>query len=607
MSKEICKSRLLSLTLAFSMAAGVMQTGGITVYAGNTQESVIVSATAASGEKFIVNENELTVSSDEAEKFGYMDSLAEGVSALDVLVKMHETAFGDAFTAETAADYLNLPGGWISCAFGERTTGVGYTVNRDYASDLYCEMKNGDAFELFFYQDLTYWSDTYVHLNDITATAGEETVINASSYGTPLAGVQLAAVDGLVITPIYGAIADENGDIRVTFDKAGTYYVTLTGSFRNTATDWTTGEQVQLDSPVVPSVTRVTVELPDDPILPDDIYAATARTVSGMELAYGSEWAVMGLARAGIRVPDTYYKSVMDAVKNGTPEKVTDYERAAIALTAIGKKADQSILEKLSSASYVKNGGVMSLIYALTAFDTADYEIPQNSDSEDQNTRDIMIEGILEHQNEDGGFSLSASKASTVDITAMAAAALAKYADQTGIRDSIEKALAFIDSNIDTDDANSPDKCSTLAQVIVAYTELGKNPKLYVDKMLDYYDGSGQFTYAGNANTIATVQAYYALVAYYRWANGENSLYDMSDAFYNIEDYDGISCIIYAPFAGKAAVIGADYTDGAMTKLNAEDIEFARGENTIEMQNSDKLMVWDSLSGMQQLCETYVR
>ena len=570
--------------------------------------SATVSASAALGESFIVNERELTVSSDEAEKFGYTDSLKEGVSALDVLVKMHEDTFGENFTAETATMYFNAPGGWINCVFGEETGSVGYNIDYAQASGLSAQVTDGGAFEFFFYQDLQYWSDVYTHISDVKAIAGEETTVNASYHGKPMVGAELATVDGLIIIPIDGAVADENGDIKVTFDEPGTYYVTLTGMFNHeVTTDWGTGATVLFDSPIVPSVTKVTVELPEALVLPDDIYAATSQTIKNTELTYGSEWAVMGLARAGVSVPDTYYESVINAVKNNSLEKVTDYERAIIALTSIGKKVDNSLLDKLLSASYVKNGGVMSSIYALIALDTADYEIPQNADSKDQNTRDIMIESILAHQKDDGGFSLSESKESTVDITAMAVEALAKYANKADVSESIAKALEFIDDNIDADVHNLPDKCASLAQIVVAYTALEKNPKTYVDKMLEYYDGKGQFKYEGAANASTTTQAYYALVSYYRWANDENSLYDMSDAFYDIVSYDGDACVIYAPFSGKAFVIGADYTDGALTNLDVSEKELLKGTNTINIHESDKIMLWNSLNGMQPLCEVYVR
>lgn len=605
------------MALAFTMTVGVIPMRGFAEEGTLADErdngvmfgedvsgvtSVTVSATAALYDAFIVNERELTVSSDEAEKFGYTDSLTDGVSALDVLVKMHEDTFGDEFTYETATTYLDVSNGWITCVFGDESSSVGYNINYAQASGLSAQVTDGGVFELFFYQDLEYWSDVYTHINDITTTAGEEVTINASYIGEPMTGVGLAQVDGLVITPIDEAIADENGDIKVTFDNPGIYYVTLSGTFNHeVTTNWATGETEYYDSPVVPSVTKVTVGFSNDLM---NKYAATANTIKNGKLEYKSEWAVMGLARAGISVPNTYYESVMDALKTNNLTSPTDYERTIIALTAIGKKPDKSIFETLSSESYViKNGGLMSSIYALIAFDTAGYEIPKNES--DQNTRDKMIADILSHQESDGGFAYSSRWGSDIDTTAMALQALAKYRDRADVNESIDKAIAYIEANSQM--TSSYDKCSSLAQVITAYTELDKNPIDYVNKMLEYYDGNGGFMYSGATNTLSTTQAFYALVSYYRWANGENTLYNMSDAFYDIISYDGNDCVIYAPFTGSAAVIGGDYTDGILTNIKAEDKELVKGKNTIRIQGADKIMLWNTLTGMQPLCEVYVR
>ncbi len=556
-----------------------------------TVTTITVAATAADGDRFIVNNQALTVSSKEAENFGYTDTLTDGVSALDVLVKMHEEKYGETFTNETASAYLDLSeSGWINTVFGEETSSVGYYVNHGYASSLYNKVSDGGAFELFFYQDLSHWSDIYTHLSDITATAGEEITISASNYGTPLTGVKLSYVDGLKISsPIEDAVADSNGDIKVTFDKPGTYYVTLTGTFNHeVTTDWITGATAPFDSPIVPSVTKVTVSLPVSVTLPNDEYNATTQTIKNRTLTYGSEWAVMGLARAKQNVPDSYYESVADNVNSGSITTVTDAARTIIALTSIGKKADDSLLQKLSSKTGVLNGGMLAPEYALIALDSASYKIPTNDNESDQNTRDAMINSII----------AKLSNPSSVDAAAMAVQALAKYKDRDDVKQSIDNALKYIEENVNVND--SSDKCSTLAQVIVAYTELGKNPSEYVDKMLEYYDDNGQFKYNNEANPISTEQAYYALVAYYRWANGENSLYDTT---YEIKNYDGKKCVIYSPFSDSADVIRVQYTNGVFNNISAVTKTLEKGENTIDMQNFDKIMLWDSLNGMQPLCE----
>ena len=62
----------------------------------------------------------MTVSSDLAESYGYadQDSVTDGVSALDVLVRAHELVLGDEFTPETAQNYLQLSNGSPTMQFG---------------------------------------------------------------------------------------------------------------------------------------------------------------------------------------------------------------------------------------------------------------------------------------------------------------------------------------------------------------------------------------------------------------------------------------------------------------------------------------------------------
>ena len=79
------------------------------------------------------------------------------------------------------------------------------------------------------------------------------------------------------------------------------------------------------------------------------------------------------------------------------------------------------------------------------------------------------------------------------------------------------------------------------AQVIVALTALGidpatdsrfvKNGSTVLGALAGFYvDGGGfKHTADGERNGMATEQGYYALAAYYRFLNGQTSLYNMSD------------------------------------------------------------------------------
>lgn len=78
---------------------------------------------------------EVEVAANTAEKYGFTDAL-EGVTALDALVKAHELVFGEAFTKETAGEYLAVgSSGWISKLFGEKTNACGFFVNQGYPND----------------------------------------------------------------------------------------------------------------------------------------------------------------------------------------------------------------------------------------------------------------------------------------------------------------------------------------------------------------------------------------------------------------------------------------------------------------------------------------
>ena len=104
------KKRALSLLMSLVMLVSMLPT---TAWAADETETttpptVNVDFTAqAKGAFLIAPQFNVAVSSDEAENFGYTDSV-EGVSALDVLVKAHEIKFGEDFTKTSCADYLEV-------------------------------------------------------------------------------------------------------------------------------------------------------------------------------------------------------------------------------------------------------------------------------------------------------------------------------------------------------------------------------------------------------------------------------------------------------------------------------------------------------------------
>lgn len=289
----------------------------------------------------------------------------------------------------------------------------------------------------------------------------------------------------------------------------------------------------------------------------------SSQNVPGVGTSNG-EWQILGLARAG-KLSDTYREGYIANVEkyvqeNGSAKlsssKSTENSRVIIALTALNYDVTNvkgyNLLEPLSDFTYVKRQGINGAIYALIAFDTADYEIPEAEEGMVQTTREGLVDYILGRQLEDGGWNLSqSSKISDLDMTAIAIQSLAPYYDNDEkVKNAVTKALNYISENqkdngsvaVNSSQANS----ETQAQVIVAITELGidpmsdgrfiKNGNTLLDALTLFYleEGEGfRHFLGGSYNQMSTEQAYYALTAYYRFADGQTSLFDMSDVISN--------------------------------------------------------------------------
>ena len=205
-----------------------------------------------------------TVASDLAEKYDFTDEV-DGVSALDVLVRAHQLTFGDAFTKETAKDYLDVDGSTVKKLFCMETTANGFAVNQGYPNDgtaspyggyngtmiTNTKVNDGDIIDFFTYQDTTSWLDNYtwvavptevVEGENITVTVSgisyairgylHKTPDELKTAAKPLEDVQMAWVDPTTgeLTEIEGAVTDESG--KATFKATGkdvTKYLVATG------------------------------------------------------------------------------------------------------------------------------------------------------------------------------------------------------------------------------------------------------------------------------------------------------------------------------------------------------------------------------------------
>ncbi len=230
-------------------------------------KTVSVYLTSQADGTFLHAPQTVEVSSNLAESYDYTDKVTSGVSALDVLVKAQILTFGEDFTKDTAQSYLVvLETGYISKLFGEATMDNGFMLNGAYPNDgtesewggyngttvTTQAVTNGDSVSFFIYQDQTGYSDNDAWFEKDNAQVDEITAYKDRSFELKLKGIsymsgylyadkaatvaagsaigsaQLALVNSKTgeLTDIEGKTTDENGAVSLTFDAAGTYYLT---------------------------------------------------------------------------------------------------------------------------------------------------------------------------------------------------------------------------------------------------------------------------------------------------------------------------------------------------------------------------------------------
>ena len=316
---------------------------------------------------------------------------------------------------------------------------------------------------------------------------------------------------------------------------------------------------------------------PTDPVVPgaevpgfDEAYAGAKAyiqsAVSAPVVSYlFGEWAVLGLARAKVPLSEAYiaayYEKVVAYVKanigsdgilrapddKNTPV-ITDNERIALALTAIGKDPanvggknlltalqDRNIMQVTNTSDTDING----LVFGLLALNSRNYT-PDTS---------WLAQAILGQQNADGSWSAKADTkpVGDVDMTAMALQALAPYYKDGGnetVNTAVERALNWLSGKY----RSGYDSSESCAQVVIALSALNLDAntdarftKTVEGKTLSVLGNLLQYRVAENGgfkhqfadkavNEMATEQALCAMAAYARFTEKANALYDMTDA-----------------------------------------------------------------------------
>lgn len=309
----------------------------------------------------------------------------------------------------------------------------------------------------------------------------------------------------------------------------------------------------------------------DDPLFSNVYLKNAGNTVA--------DWYPIGMGRIGYEDDYEAYTAVLDrivteryATKYKLSEtKATEWHRIALAYLASGGDATNvgNGINLIADGTYNRGKtadlgaqGINGLIWGLIVLDAMRYEVPENT----HETRADIIQRILTLQLKEGGFSFNQKK-SDVDMTAMAITALAPYYNsdeiyhyqnkqldkkvKKSVRQVIDEALLWLSKQQQKDGDFKSDGTANLestAQVVVALTSLQIDPKhdrrfikngqSAIDGMLKYRQGDGGFIHAktyrkdnpasqpDESNSMASEQALYAFVAFYRYLEGDRTLYD---------------------------------------------------------------------------------
>lgn len=242
----------------------------------------------------------------------------------------------------------------------------------------------------------------------------------------------------------------------------------------------------------------------------------------------GGEWYIFTLAQLGGYELSECEDAILDYLDSHTVGAATSKQKFALCLASLGS-TDSYIYRTLEET--VGKLGVMSYVYGL--------HMLNNGYKSSAIASDEIILRLSELQLSDGGWSVSSS-VSDVDVTAMTLQALAPLKDKAEISAVIDKALSFLSTaQLEDGDYKSygvPNPQSA-AQVVVALSALGidceqdqrfiKNGNTLFDGIEKYRTADRRFSAkeGGDFNYTATVQSFYAAVAYLRMCEGRAPLY----------------------------------------------------------------------------------
>ena len=255
MLKQESRKKWLSLLLVIAMLLTMMPTAAFAQSDSAQAEDAVVTLTVS-------NKGALATANDGS-------LMAEKEVTVKDINSDGKLTFGEALAA-AHAEYNSEDGyvekyGTVSKLWGIETENTLFFINgtgltSSVSSDT---VKDGDRLTASINADDKYYADWYSAFDTTSKNVkvGEEFPLTLKGYlgmaykpedmkSTALAGVSVGTASASGFSSIDGKTTDESGRVTLSFDKAGTYYITASGTVEDVVTDWNLMNMSTEDNPV---------------------------------------------------------------------------------------------------------------------------------------------------------------------------------------------------------------------------------------------------------------------------------------------------------------------------------------------------------------------